>query len=187
MTLFKRDIPFRAVLAVVALVLIASIVSGREPPQTPPPVAWPAQRAEQTDTLANVDVNRLKLAMRLETGADVLGLQGASLPASSFIGREESAATPPKPAPAAFARPRAQTARAIAPLVPPLPFSYLGRLIEGETTKVFIARGTDHYSAEAGLIIDDIYKVEGVSGTAVTFVFLPSGTRQVLALPVLND
>lgn len=181
-----RDLPFRALLAVLALLLIASIVSGREPAQTAP-VTRPGERAEPADALADLDVGRLKLAMRLETGTDVLGLHGA-LPARSVIGQEEAALAPPEPPQQpAVARPRAQSARPGAPVAPPLPFSYLGRMIDGSTTKVFIARGPDHYSAEAGLIIDDTYKVEGVTDTTVTFVFLPSGTRQVLAVPALND
>jgi hypothetical protein len=191
MTLFKRDLPFRALLTVIALVLIASIVSGREPAQTAPPAARPAERAGETDSLAHLDLDRLKLAMRLETGTDVLGLKGAALPASSVIGKEEPAVLPPEPPepppPAIVSRPRAQIARPAIVPAPPLPFSYLGRLIDGGTTKVFIARGPDHYSAEPGLIIDDTYKVEGVTDTTVTFVFLPSGVRQVLAVPVLNN
>jgi hypothetical protein len=70
--------------------------------------------------------------------------------------------------------------------VPALPFSYLGKMVDGDKITVFVVRGEEHYSLAAGLVIDETYKVERVTDTAVTFVFLPRGTRQVLAVPALD-
>ena len=47
-------------------------------------------------------------------------------------------------------------------------------------------RGADHYHVAPGQVIDRTYRVERVTETAVTFTYLPLGTRQVLAVPALN-
>ena len=69
---------------------------------------------------------------------------------------------------------------------PPLPFVYLGQMIDEGKTTVFVTSGEDHYGLAAGLIIDDSYKVERITETQVTFLYLPSRQRQVLAVPSLK-
>jgi hypothetical protein len=73
-----------------------------------------------------------------------------------------------------------------APAAPPLPFTYLGQFIDGAKTEIFVARGAEHYSVEKGRTIEDQYRVEKITKTAVTFIYLPLGTRQNLAIPELK-
>jgi len=73
-----------------------------------------------------------------------------------------------------------------APTAPPLPFTYLGKIIDGDRMTVFIARGDEHYLVEAGQTIAGQYRVEQVTAEAVAFTYLPLGTRQILAVPALN-
>jgi len=174
-TQLKRGIPPRAAVAVVALVLLATIVSGREPTEAPPPAAG----AGEPVVLARLDADRLKLATRLETADRTYAPRGEVLPAYSISETGEPALALPD-------EPR-RTPGARRPAAPPLPFAYLGKMIDGDKTTVFVSRGPDHYSAEPGLTIDDTYKVEQVTETAVTFVYIPSRTRQVLPVPSLKD
>jgi hypothetical protein len=172
MTPTKRDIPPWTALTVVALALIATIVSGREP-TAPQPAG---ERAAAETSRADPGAGDLRLALRLEDSGDLLAPVGAPLPSHVVLGKAHVAAPPEAPPPARAAR--APTARG----APPLPFTYLAKLIDGDKTTVFVAHGEDHYSAEPGLTVDDAYRIERVTDTAITFLHLPTRTRQVLAV-----
>jgi hypothetical protein len=156
----------RAALAAAALAfaLIASVVGGRQEPApaTVPaaaPVARPPAQNPATGSGADLDLETLK---RPATGTAIVDL--FALPASP------SAEVQPPPAPGA----------------PPLPFTYLGKLIDGGRLTVFLARGDEHYVVEQGSTIEKIYQVEQVTETAVTFIYLPLRTRQTLPILPLN-
>ncbi len=169
MKLFKRDIPPRAALVVVALVLIASIVNGREQlavlvPAAPVVAPRAAGGAAPVDSLANLDIEKLKRAAKQAAVTDVLAHREL-LPAAPVAENGGPSA---------------------APVAPPLPFSYLGQMIDHGKITVFIARGAEHYIVEAGMKIENTYQVERITDTQITFVFLPLGTRQVLPVPPHN-
>jgi hypothetical protein len=172
-SLLTRDIPPRAALAVVALVLFASVVTGREAPHSAAAVTdrpRPLTVGSPADPIADLDLERLKRPPNEEQKiANLFATRGPapSPPSSSVVGGAEPAA----PA---------------APVAPPLPFRYLGRIIDGSTTAVFLARGEDNYSVEPGQMIDNQYRVEQVTDNAVTFTYLPMGARQVLSVPSIN-
>lgn len=167
-SLLTRDIPPRAALAVVALVLFATVVTGREA-YTPPPVATPearpVARTAAPEAAADLDLEKLKRPRSEEAIANLFAPREVALPAASVTG---TGGPPPVPA------------------APPLPFQYLGRVIDGDRLSVFLARGQDSYSVEVGQTIDDRYRVERITDTAVTFTYLPMGKRQVLAVPAIN-
>jgi len=125
----------------------------------PGPAPSPAQSAPE------LDLRELK---RARNPAEVVDL---------FAPRKPSAA--PVPAPT-----NAEPAPASPPpSAPPLPFTYLGKLLDGDKLEIFIAQGDDHYNVERGQTIDGRYRVEKVTATAVTFIYLPLGTRQTLPIP----
>lgn len=163
----RKDIPPRAALAVVALVLFASVVTGREKPQ-PAPVApsvpGPAAPGASHVAAADLDLDKLTRTRKDEAITDLFA------PARVALGAVVQPEAGPPPPPSA----------------PPLPFKYLGKIIDGDRTTLFVARGDEHYFAEAGETIAGLYKVEQVTSTAVTFIYLPLGTRQVLAVPAVN-
>ncbi len=166
-SLLTRDISPRAALAVVALVLFATVVTGREAATPPPAEPRPAQReAAAAETVADLDLEKLKRPHNEEEAiANLFAPHEVALPAAAVVGK---AAPPP------------------VPTAPPLPFQYLGRVIDGDRTSVFLARGEDSYSAESGQTIDDRYRIEQITDTAVTFTYLPMGKRQVLAVPAIQ-
>lgn len=76
----------------------------------------------------------------------------------------------------------ARVARRAAPVAPPLPFRFVGRVYEDASTKLYLARGDKLYSVSKGDTLDGQYLVESVSDTSITFLYRPSGTRQVMRL-----
>ncbi len=158
-TLLTRAMTLRAALAVAALALLASVVSGREKPDLAQE-STPARTAPAaaTEAVPELDLARLKRARTDQAIADLF-----SAP----------------PAPAQAPEPAAAAPR---PSAPPLPFQFVARIIEGGDTKIYVMLGEDHYSMKPGLVIDRNYRVEKVTETAVTFTYLPQGTRQVLSL-----
>ena len=156
-TLLTRDIPPRAALAVIVLALLATVVSGREKPdlsEDAAPARAPVQVAA-VEAAPDLDPARLK---RSRTDQAVADLFASPAPA----------AEPGQPAPR--------------PTAPALPFQYVAKIIDGGNTTVYVLHGEDHYGVKPGLVIDRNYRVEKVTETAVTFTYLPLGTRQVLSL-----
>jgi hypothetical protein len=156
MKIMTRDIPPRAALAVIVLALLATVVSGREKPdlvEDAAPARAPVQVAA-IDAAPELDPARLKRSRTGEAVADLF-------------------APPPAPADGGQPAPRASA--------PPLPFQYLARITDGGNTTIYVMQGEDHYGVKPGLVINN-YRVEKVTETAVTFTYLPLGTRQVLSL-----
>jgi hypothetical protein len=77
------------------------------------------------------------------------------------------------------------------PQAPPLPFAYLGKLVDGEQTTVFLAASDRNYVARAGDTLDGRYRVESIAEDGLALTYLPLGTKQVLpfaatAVPVAS-
>lgn len=64
---------------------------------------------------------------------------------------------------------------------PPLPFRYVGKMIEDGKLAVFLASGNEAVTAVAGQLIGD-YRVDAVTETEVRFTYLPLKTKQSLPL-----
>ncbi len=66
------------------------------------------------------------------------------------------------------------------PTAPPLPFSYLGRYQESQSLIIMLVKGDRIYTVSAGEVIENIYRVEGVSGGRVELTYLPLNIRQTI-------
>jgi hypothetical protein len=90
---------------------------------------------------------------------------------------------PPKAkAGAALAAAAAAAAPQPAPQAPPLPFTYIGRLSEDRDTTVFLAMGERNLVLKPGDVVDNIYKLEEVSDSAVVLTYMPLSQRQTLSI-----
>ena len=67
------------------------------------------------------------------------------------------------------------------PEAPPLPFTYLGKLVEDGRTTLFLAREDRNYVVRAGDTIDGTYRIEEIRDAAAVFVYLPLKSKQTLA------
>jgi hypothetical protein len=68
-----------------------------------------------------------------------------------------------------------------APAAPP--FTYLGRVVDGRGTAVFLALGERSLAVEAGQDVDGDYRLEAIGPDSLTVLHRPSGQRQRLPIP----
>jgi len=166
----QRDIPRGAAAAIVALALLASVVTGRETaPAREPAPPQPKAAAEVPVVAENLDMMKLVRQRRDGSVQDLF-----AVPGPAPIAPLAPAATPPE------AKPEPPQA----PSAPALPFSYLGRMQKGERIIIYLLKNQDMLLAETGSTLENVYRVEGISDTAVNFFYLPLGTRQVLSIPI---
>jgi hypothetical protein len=169
---FTKREAARIAIPVLALVLVASVVTGREKPAavSPEPVKRLNAKIEVSD--ADLDVERLK---RPEREEGRVAAAADPFARHSFSSPQEARA--------------AEGAPAAAPQAPQLPFTYLGKVIEDGKLSVFLARGEDSYSVRAGKRqkLDDQYRVDKVTESSVTFTYLPMNTKQTLDIPAVNQ
>ena len=96
---------------------------------------------------------------------------------------EDLFALPRPPAPAPPPRTRAVAAPPPpVPTAPPLPFKYLGTMIDGGTTTLFVSEGGQNFSLKPGEAVNDTYRLESLNESQAVFVYVPLGERQVLAI-----
>ena len=147
----------KAFAAVAVVGALASVVAGRENPA--PAVVEPVKRID-TRLQVNADIDLAKLEARMDDGAKV----------DAFAPRNFSPIVPPQ-AQAPAPRPEA----------PPLPFRYLGKIIEDGKLSLFLANGDESITVHAGQRIGD-YRVDAITDAEVRFTYLPLKTKQSLPL-----
>lgn len=92
----------------------------------------------------------------------------ASLSQSPFGGSNQVA----KPAPV----------RAPPPVAPPLQFKYIGKIMEGKMTSVFLSMADNFYIAKVGERIEKNYRVDRINDDVIEFTYLPLGIKQTLLI-----
>jgi hypothetical protein len=143
----------KALAAVAVVGALASVVTGRENPT--PAVVEPVKRVD-TRLQVNADIDLSKLEERMD--------QGARGNFSPIVPPEAQAKAPVQ-------RPEA----------PPLPFRYLGKIIEDGKVSVFLANGDESISVTDGQRIGD-YRIDRITEAEVRFTYLPLKTKQSLPL-----
>ena len=146
----------KAFAAVSVVGALASVVAGREAPS--PNVVEPVKRID-TRLQANADIDLAKLQQRADEGAQV----------DAFAPRNFSPVIPPQ-----AAAPAKREA-------PPLPFKYLGKMVEDGKLSVFLSNGDESVAVHAGQRIGD-YRVDKITEAEVRFTYLPLKTKQSLPL-----
>lgn len=71
------------------------------------------------------------------------------------------------------------------PTAPPLPYKYVGKITEGEITRVFLSKAENNYIAKAGERLEADYRVDRIKDDAIELTYLPLGVKQTL--PINND
>lgn len=84
-------------------------------------------------------------------------------------------------APRSWAPPPA-AAKASAPVAPALPYTYFGRMTEEGRTVVFLQRGERSYTVGTGDVLENTYRVDDITPTAVILTYLPLKQRQSLQM-----
>lgn len=68
------------------------------------------------------------------------------------------------------------------PSAPPLPYAYMGKMIEDGHLTVFLTRQDRNYVVKAGETLEGMYKVESVTPQMMTLVYLPLNMKQTLMI-----
>jgi hypothetical protein len=74
------------------------------------------------------------------------------------------------------------TAAASAPTAPPLPFSFLGKKLEGEAWEVYLGRGELTHIAREGQVLDNSYRIDKIEPPGLVLTYLPLGQTQTLSI-----
>jgi hypothetical protein len=147
-----------------ALTLVAARLVGREDDGPPPAVTETRARAaagdRPTERLA-VDLDRLAA----RRGGAPAGDPFRALSWQAVAETEVRKQPPPQPPP---------------PQAPPLPFTYMGKLIDDGRIVVFLTQGEDNYVVRPGDTIDRTYRVDAVTEESVSLTYLPLGQKQQL-------
>jgi len=80
----------------------------------------------------------------------------------------------PAPPPQAVSEP--------APTAPPLPFTYVGKMVDGNRLTIYIASPDRNYAVTAGDVIDGTYRVEEAQDSQLVFTYLPLNIRQTISI-----
>ncbi|MDD1964343.1 hypothetical protein ACIPO9_11480 [Pseudomonas sp. NPDC090203] len=68
------------------------------------------------------------------------------------------------------------------PTAPPLPFQFIGKLEDSQQLQVFLQNGERLYVVRAGDVIDETYKIDRISATEMSLVYLPLKFAQTLSV-----
>jgi len=144
-----------AAIVAAAVTVVAGVVAGRERPAME--LIHERSKSVQDD---GIDLAKLRPAE---------GSVPQNDPFARNFGQE-------KPAQAAAA-----AEKPAAPVVPPLPFRYFGRLTENGKTEVFVMRGDDLLTITPGQKIGE-YRVDQIADASISFTYLPLKMKQTLDL-----
>lgn len=121
-----------------------------------------------------IDLDRMARGAEFATAGDPFkSLSWAQIEEAS---RPKPPPPPPPPPPSVAIAPPAP------PPPPPLPFTYLGRMQEGDTETVFLAHGQRNLAVARGETVDQTWRVEAISESAVDFTYIPQDARQRLTI-----
>src|SRR5213076_2300546 len=73
------------------------------------------------------------------------------------------------------------------PVTPPLPYRFAGQFHRESRIEVYVARGEEIFPVKEGDTLDGQYKVDSVSATEVSFIYLPTGARQTVQFSALKE
>lgn len=164
----------RIVLAVSLILTLAAVVwVGKDEDSVAPvaAVSKPAGKAERRDASeagkkAGASELRLELLKRqpMKSGGEEL-----------FAGKSWYVLPPPPP-----------PLPPPPPAAPPLPFTYMGKLLQGDQWAVFLTAPDRNYMVKPGDVIEDTYRVEEVRAPMMTLTYLPLNMKQTLYIGEAN-
>ena len=158
-------------------VLLASLVAafwGDPPPDEAAPRRPPARTRNAPGTAAAPGPLSPAASAPVawpEAPAESAAAEGAAQQTAGidpFRSKSWYVAPPPPPAPK--------------PTAPPLPFRFVGRVVEDGETRVFLAQQNRYLIVRAGDVINATYGVEAIDERSVHFIYLPLKEAQTLAM-----
>jgi hypothetical protein len=72
------------------------------------------------------------------------------------------------------------------PVAPPLPYVYMGKMVDETGLTVFVTRNNKPYVVHSGDILDAQYRVESIKPPLMELTYLPLKEKQVLNIGVVK-
>ena len=160
----------RAILAGALVATVAAALMPEEPeaPVTPRTGVKSAARSANVKAVKAGDESLPQLAVEKLTQTPSREAVLDAFEARSW------APPPPKPAPPP------------PPQAPPLPFKYIGKIMDGSEIVVFLEKQNSNYAVRAGDKLDNTYKVDEIKPGVMTLTYLPLGQQQTIAIGAAN-
>lgn len=139
---------------------------------------WPNSNKENPGEVVDVNVRRQTVVrpaqpVLIASSLDAIHRGQADSEAKNLFAIKSWYVPPPPPKPPP-------------PAPPPLPFTYLGKAIDGEQVTVFVAQGDRNYALKTGDVIDGIYRVEAITPPVMTLTYIPLRMQQTLEIGGAN-
>lgn len=67
------------------------------------------------------------------------------------------------------------------PTAPALPFTFIGRMLDGNEVIVFILKNDRNYTVKEKDVLDDTYRVDKIGESEAVLTYLPTNTQQTLS------
>lgn len=94
---------------------------------------------------------------------------------------------PPPPPPKVTLAPKVQApSTPPQPVVPSLPYRYLGRLEDGDLVTIFLGFGERNFAVKVGEVFEGNYRLESMQDNVLTFTYVPLNIRQTLSVERAN-
>jgi len=88
---------------------------------------------------------------------------------------------PPPPSVAPLTPPQVSLVPPPQPTAPPISFTFIGRMIDGNEVTLFLLSKNNHqYTVKVGDVLDDTYRVEKITASSATLTYLPMNIKQEL-------
>lgn len=152
--------------------LAASVWVGERQPKDESAPALPArsERAAPSSTSSDSPASPAAPAKPADAAAPQLGTPQPR-PASEGeivnLFAKQSWFVPPPPSP---------------PSAPPLPYTYLGKYIDGKETVVFLSTADQNLVVRKGDVLDGNYRIDDIAPPTMTITYLPLNQKQTLEI-----
>jgi hypothetical protein len=163
----------RVLFGTLAVTIVLSAASGKgwqteDEPAPPPKIPMPRVAKQPAQPLPRIELERLQ---RQDGPAETGTAAGNAFKAMSWY-------VPPPPPPP---RPPPKPLPPPPPTAPPMPFSFMGRYVEGEILIILLLKGERIYTVSEGEVIDNTYRVERLSGGQLELTYLPLNIKQTIS------
>ena len=152
----------RGILLGLALTAILIAALAPEDPLSAPPdttaVVAPATRRQAAQPIADIP----DIVIRRQTTASP---QADPFSPSAWLPPPPPATTEPPPP----------------PMAPPFPYTYLGRVDDAGKASVLLGRADKSVTAQAGDLIDGVWRVDTIAEHSIELTYQPLGQRQTLS------
>lgn len=143
---------------------VVSLVSGQTNDEV-------VEAAKPQHRPARVEKQHIVNHEQVSLDLDKLNREKAALADTDLFSAKSVYAPPPQPS-ASMLPPE--------PSAPPLPFVFIGRLIDGEVTTVFLLKQSQNYNVRVNDVVENTYRIEQIADDHLVLTYLPLNAQQTL-------